>query len=49
MLGGSQIIIPDVGAEGSQLRFGFLPARDVVLEPVDDHLSTDGGLLVIRE
>lgn len=41
--------IQDVGAEGSQLRFGFLPARDVVLEPVDDHLSTDGGLLVIRE
>jgi hypothetical protein len=41
--------IQDVATASSQLKFDFLPSRDVVLESVDDHMSTDGGLLVIRE
>lgn len=41
--------IQDAGTVVRQLRLDFLGSREVVLEPVNDYLSTDGGLLVIRE
>ena len=32
-----------------QLSLGFVGSKSIDIEPVDEHLSTDAGLLVFRE
>ena len=31
------------------LTFDFLPKKDICVEPVDENISTDAGLLVFRQ
>lgn len=41
--------IQDVAADNWQLTFDFLPRRDVQVQPLEEHVSTDAGLLPVRQ